>query len=746
MNTKLILNGLKRTKLSAAVTLFFVSMSTLLCALIGIILVNMLGSIDALMVQGKTPHFLVMHKGEIADEEAVLTFQKEQVSESQISKFLNIENSAITLNETVLTESTQDNGVTVQNERFDYLLDLDGNQIHAEDGTIYLPTCYVELYDLEVGQRAKICGRQFVIAGFLRDSQMSSMMASSKRFLVSRHDYEELKPFGSEESIIEYRLKNTDSIAGFSSAYLNSGLPQNGPSITYGLVKLMNALTEGIMVGVLALASVFVLLIGMLCIKFTLLESLDADYEEIGVLKAIGTKTSEIKRIYFQKYGVISVFSVLIGLLAAMCLKGKLLETIYLNFGLVTMPFQELLLGLAGAAIALTLLLLYVNGVLRKIKSMSTVNAVRGDNKNVSNLKLQLTVVLIFVFCTMLMILPHVLATTLGDKSLVACMGIGETDIRIDGRSPEQMTEMSSTMAEQLKREPFVEKLALFTTKAYQAKMMDAAGNGEAVNLYVELGDHEVFPVTYKDGKPPVSEEEIALSSLNAKDLGAAVGSKLLLCVNGEYRPMKVVGIYVDITNGGKSAKACFADDTTPSIWSIFYLKINPAYEKQDVLARLKNAYPSYEISDIVTRMLNTYGETIRTIKKAGTLAVCIALGMGALISVLFLKLMITREQYEIAVRKICGFLSREIAMTYCISYLKVALPGILIGVLFTKLVGENLTSVILGMMGIEGLKFVSDPFAYLVFPVLLAVVVMLTGYLVSAGVKHVKERVILTE
>ena len=50
-----------------------------------------------------------------------------------------------------------------------------------------------------LGETADIGGISFRIAGFLRDSQMNSMLSSSKRSLVNPSDYEKAAGLGKEE-------------------------------------------------------------------------------------------------------------------------------------------------------------------------------------------------------------------------------------------------------------------------------------------------------------------------------------------------------------------------------------------------------------------------------------------------------------------------------------------------------------------------------------------------------------------
>ena len=123
------------------------------------------------------------------------------------------------------------------------------------------------------------------VAGFLEDSQMNSMMASSKRFLVNQADYERMRPLGHEEYLIEFKLREGSDTNAFSTAYEDAGLPGNGPTITYPLIKMMNALSDGMMILVILLVSAVVLFISMLCVRYIILTQLEKDKRKIGLLK-----------------------------------------------------------------------------------------------------------------------------------------------------------------------------------------------------------------------------------------------------------------------------------------------------------------------------------------------------------------------------------------------------------------------------------------------------------------------------
>lgn len=130
---------------------------------------------------------------------------------------------------------------------------------------------------------------------------------------------------------------------------MDAGLPANGPpAITYNQVKMINGITDGIMIAVLVLIGILVIIVAFLCIRFTLLATIEEDYKEIGVMKAIGIRVSQIKKLYLAKYGAITGVACMLGFLASLPLQIPFMQNIRLYMGDSGSWFPELLCGLTG--------------------------------------------------------------------------------------------------------------------------------------------------------------------------------------------------------------------------------------------------------------------------------------------------------------------------------------------------------------------------------------------------------------
>lgn len=715
MKRKIIWNDIKENKLLSFSTCLFMAVSAFLFSLSGLLFTGLLGSVNTLMETAQTPDFLQMHAG-VAEEESLLRFaeENESIEAFQLLRFLNLENGAIVLAGHSLADSTQDNGVSVQSGSFDYLLDLTNHIIEVKEGEVYVPVCYRQEYGLQTGEIMQIGKETLVIAGFLRDSQMNSMMASSKRFLVCEKDYERLKQQGTEEFLIEFLLKEGTDVNAVATEYADAGLPANGPAITKPLIRMMNALSDGLMILVLLLVSVLMLLISMLCIRFTLLTKLEGDYREIGVLKAIGIGRKEIRQIYFGKYALLSAVGAVAGIIAAYVVKHPLSVRVQELYGAREHGLSGFLTAVSCALVVEILQLGAVNRTLKRLERVSVVEAIAGrqpGKKRGGRLFGQYAIVMLVIAAgVFMMVVPQNLQSTISSPRFVTYMGIGDGEIRLDIRQTDDILEKTGQVEEMLAADARVSQYAVLVTSSYRMILPDGSGT----NLNVECGDHTVFPVTYDSGGAPTGESELAVSYLCAEELGLSIGDTVILAVNGEEKGYTICGIYSDITNGGKTAKAVIEPEEGSVMWSIFYVSLKEGVSKAAWISECQNCLLvdkaiSAKVVDIKEYVTATYGQTMRQVKMAAHVAGVAAGGILFVVILLFVRLIVAKERYSISLRKALGFTNGAIRKIYYAKQFAVMFAGILIGTVTGILPGEVLAGVLLRSLGATDFRFIID-------------------------------------
>lgn len=707
MRKRLILNDIRKNRLFTAATVAFMTVSAMLFALTVLLSVSLLSSIQTLMEQAETPDFLQMHAGTVKEEEiSAFAEAHPEVEDRQVMPFLNLENSKISLGEHSLADSTQDNGLSVQGQSFDYLVDLTNELPKVWPGEVFVPICYRAQYELVPGDVMQIGNRKFTIAGFIRDSQMNSMMASSKRFLVNEADYESMQKEGTEEYLIEFRLHEGTDTGVFENAYKETGLPDNGPAVTKPLIRMMNALSDGMMIFVILLVSVVAVIISVICIRFLLLTRMEKERKEMGMLRAIGMAKGQIRGLWFAKYVALSAAGALIGLLLTGLAQKPLTAQMQELYGGVAIGGWTIFGAVLAVLLAEGILLLAIRRILKRMEKLPVLSCLYDvpEQKKGREYRSYFLIAAVAAACAFLMLVPANLYHTLDSPEFVTYMGIGDAGLRMDIRQTDDIAGVTARTAEQLAGDADVEKYVVLKTRSYSMGLPD----GSTSALTVEEGDHNVFPVRYEKGEAPKGKGQIALSALNAKETGLTVGDSLSLNTEKGAERYTVCGIYSDITNGGKTAKACrIADEKAPVMWSVFYVSLKDHVSEKTWINKYQQ--PEIKVTDIADYVKGTYGQTLKEIRLAAVVATGISAGILFVVTALFLRLTIEKNRYAISLKKAIGFCSRDIKRSYRIRGFLPAFFGIVTGIFLGNTCGEKLCGSMLTSFGAEGFSFVTD-------------------------------------
>ena len=747
MERRMIINDIKANKLVSAATCIFMAVTAMLLGLSILLYASLADSIDSLMTEAKTPDFLQMHTGEL-DEDDVNSFsqQREDIEAMQICTFLNLQNSQISIGNESFENNMQDNGLSCQSSLFDYLVDADNKVIYPSEGEVYVPVCYRKEYGIKSGDVMRIGKEELIVAGFLRDSQMNSMMASSKRFLISEPDYERLRQLGSEEYLIEFRLKDGSDINAFATAYKDAGLPDNGPTITYPLIRMMNALSDGMMILVILLVSVVVLLISMLCIRYIILTQLEKDKTGIGMLKAVGISRRDIRKLYMSKYLILSVVGCMTGVIAAIITAkpvGAQMRELYGNAGNTGLIYALMILGALAAE---GVILLSVSRLLHRTDRISAADALYGRGSFGKKKNLWLPAMIITAAAMFMILVPQNMKSTIEAPEFVTYMGIGESHIRIDVRQTGDVRKIAGEVTEDIGHDNRVRDYVLMETGSYRTILQ----NGSSYDLMIENGDHSRFPVRYTEGRYPENDREIALSVLNAEEMGVKLGGEIIVCKQmkdgtAEEISCSVCGIYSDITNGGKTAKACMKDpdDATPVMWSIIYLSLADEDLTREWTNEYQDRYSSFEsgvkVTLIADYLKGTYGQTIRNISKAAAVSAVMACFVLFIVMLLLIRLVVWRERNDSSLKKALGFTSSDIRMEYLKKTVTYILPGIVLGVFAGIVPGQSLAALLLRSMGAYSFRFIIDPLTvFAAAPAMIAVSAVLAAILSLTEVKRI--------
>ncbi|PAD74506.1 ABC transporter permease [Paenibacillus campinasensis] len=774
MKIRILRKDFSRNKIITATLFVFIMLAAMLVSGAAHIVVTLFGSIDSLFTRSHAPHYVQMHAGELnqADIDAFAS-SNELVKDHQTVSMLGINGAYIYLGDNELSEagSIVENSFVMQNHAFDYLLDTDSSIVQMEDGEIGVPIYHMKQYDLELGDSVRIVkddfSKEFTIAAFVRDVQMNPSIVTSKRFLVSDNDWTALRDhMGEIEYLIEFRLHDPDRVHEFEAMYQASGLPQKDTALTYSLYQLLNGITDGIAAAVIMLISLLLIAIAALCLRFTLTATIEEDYREIGVMKAIGISSRDIRSLYMVKYVLLAVLASLSGWLISRLLGHLFTQNIALYMGLAPASVWNHIVPALGALLVGSAVVLYCRFVLRRFGRISAVEALREgvlqtgergrqafrlSRSSLGNVNLFLGIkavfsrfsmygVLCFVFtlCAFLMIVPFNFLNTIQSPDFVSYMGAGRSDIRIDLQQGEEMEQRFNQIDGYLRQDADVTKYASFVTAAYQAE--NAEGTYE--NIKVELGDFSVFPLQYVNGTAPATEDEIALSTMNAEELGKSVGDTLTVLAGEQERTLTVTGVYQDVTNGGKTAKGLLPYAPDQILWYVVNLEVADGVSVPDKIEEYHAAFSAVKITDMDDYVSQTLGGLIDQLSLSVVLAYGLGIAISILITAMFFHMLIAKEGAQIAIMRSLGLTAADLRVQYITRAMLVLLIGVVLGTAAAVTLGQGLAGALIP--GISSMRFIIHPLAsFIVSPLLLVAAV--TGTMLCVSMSMNKQKLTLT-
>lgn len=784
MNLKYAFNDLRRNPGVNLALLVVLVLSSFLMATGAMVMERTVGAVNALFAVAQPPHFLQMHRGDY-DEDALAAFAAEhpEIDTWLIEEMVGYNSAALTWERPStgesgdLSESLIDNLFVTQNTEFDFLLDGTGEIAHPAAGEVFVPVAYQQRFALKNGDELRVqtnTGTEtFTVVGFVRDSQMASSLSSATRFLISDADFEQLRAAGGiPEIIVEYRLTDPTLANDFQNSYeANESMPKNGQAVTGDMIRIINAISDGLVAVALMFASLLLIAIALLNVRFVIRGTLYDQVRQIGAMKAIGLPNRTISSLYLSKYAVMTVSAAVVGGVLAVFATQALTSGIQANYSAAPVTAATVLAPVLALIAVVIIVLGIARGVLRAINRIEVVNALvhgstlderqaakrakrrarrvrrsafegyRGGNINrrlaLIDLRAEagqwVLLPLVFLLAAVLMTLPTNLLTTFQSPKFVTYMGAPEADLRIDLQFSSDIDRVHDELSPALAADDRLNNVHEFANELAE---IEGAEGWEA--LRVEVGDYSGDGIEYLHGQQPAAGE-IALSVLNADEYGAAVGDTLTLRRGGEVVTATVSGIYQDVTSGGRTAKL-HGDPVGAVTGYVYYATVTQGQDANEVASDYDARFADATAVPMHEYVQQTLSYVTDAFTRAAVIALAFAIGVVALITSLFLGLRLSRERRRSGALSALGFSGAELAWQLRFKAgVSIVLGGV-VGVILAASLGELLVGAAISAsgLGIASLKFIPNPLlVYVVYPLLLIITGMVAASLVARQLRR---------
>lgn len=658
-------------------------------------------------------------------------------------------------------------------------LDGEGNDLTLKPGEVTLPLGMMERNGLQIEDTIQIKRSDktfdYRIAVQSRDILFGNEMSGLGRLVFCREDF---------DTMLRDLANETTGVFGFNATEPEKALElmdEQGFQSIVGTVDRslysMLYVFDMVVAALLIVIGICLILISLMILRFSLSFTMEENYREIGVMKAIGMRNFSIQKIYLAKYFTVVAVGAAVGILLSIPVGALMTESVSGNMVLGGST-DSLWINLAcGVAI-----IIFVTGMCvlftRKLKKVSAIEAIRsgangeryqrrrglslckrrymgtisflGLNDILCNTRRYL--VLLFTFCIsfVLITVPLNTLTTIESGEMVSKFNLNpDAAVYIDtieamGDDPYHSTrdleEALRRVGNEMAEKGYDAELSV-GAQFYCQFVFDDEGRTEMLAVNYPIGENGSY-CEYTEGEAPKLENEVAFSQKIMEENHLKIGDTVTVWLGGKEQRLIITGYYSDYMHLGKSCRLNPAIDVSNE-FIIGYWKttvdMDTGLTQRQLADRLQEEFPQYEwltAQEAIDANVGSVKDAMRAMQMPMTVMLCVLI---MLISLLMMKLFIVREKGQLAMLKSIGWRNHDIRMWLVMRMVWVVILSMVFAVPLSMLSNRFILRNIFAIMGAELQIQVESLKAYVLYPAVLLVGIMTATYFATGSVRRIQ-------
>lgn len=640
---------------------------------------------------------------------------------------------------------------------------------HIGGNEMYLPLKVMDTNNLKAGDSIYLCKEdkktEFVIAGSCKDALLGADMMGSVRILVSKEGYGKIKEYSDLKGMVY-------SVSSEKLEKLEEDFNQEDIKKMFSgdrdLIK-MTYVMDMVIAGMLLVVSICLIVISMIILRFTIVFTLNEEFREIGVMKAIGVPETQIRGIYLTKYLMLAIVGAGIGFFAGIPFGKMLLAQVSRNMVMET-EGNIWLLSLACAMVILLIVVLFCYRCTGRLKKFSPIDAIReGSNGErftkkgllklekwhaspvsflalndiLSKFRSFVVLLLIFTIGILLIIVPVNTANTLKSDKLVAWFGMQESDIcmlneeednriiREEGR--EGIKDNFKEMEEALKKQGIPVKVSQEVHFNFRVSMGEKSYNA----FCLQGTGNKADDYKYEEGVAPKYENEIAMTKMTAGHIGAEIGDTVTITMGNDKKEFVITAYFQSMNNMGEGVRFSEKADVDYSYTSgsfarqLTYTDEPNEKEKEARKEKIADLYPDYTVytcGEYLSDMMGGIADTLDAVKQ---FIVIVIMAINMLVTILVSRTFLAKERGEIGMLKAIGFDNRVLIRWQVLRIGIILVLAVILGALLSTPVAQISAGKVFEMMGATHIEFVIKPFeTYVVYPLLVLAATLIGAFI----------------
>ncbi len=643
--------------------------------------------------------------------------------------------------------------------KYSKALDVNGNDLELQNGQVAVSVGVMKQQGLQEGEQLEVRMQGQTYSYTIvpcKDILLGNTNFGLNRLLFTERDYNAMVTGSDNIREVAFFL-NSDDLKETAKSMDDQIFPGIINAFSKNSISILYVF-DMILAGLCAVVSLCLIIISLLILRFSIVFTLEENYQEIGIMKAIGMRNKAIQKIYLFKYLVIVTIGATIGFVGSIPVGNFMTKSIS----------QTMVLGDAASAWGINLLcclfvVIFVTGMsllfTGKMKHVSAVTAMRCGEKGeryekrrglyLYKRKRMGTIpflalndvlcnktryfILVITFCVsfILISIPVNTTTTMESAEMVKKFCVDtKSAIYIDstmigGRDQSALQQEMDAVKADLKKIGYDAKIS--SSGYYYLKWKHNEDSVKLVSAY-PMGDDSSYLVC-DEGETPVLSNEVAFSKKIMEEYDLSIGDVVTTTICGEEKEFIITGYYTDYFQQGKGARFSPNAELSKEVmiyhW-VFMINMETDMEQDLLKETLMEQLPQYAwmtTDELISGQVGSIKDTMAGMQLPMTLFLC---ALIMLVSIFMMKLFIVREKGQMAMLKSIGFTNRSVRLWLIMRMIWVVVISMVIAVPLSILSNRYILAPIFGIMGAEVQIQVEPLKAYIIYPGVLLIGIMI--------------------
>ena len=782
MYLRILKKDLKRKKTMNLILLLFVILATMFAASSVNNIITVMGGLDYYFEKAGLPdHFISSDPGNDGSETEEFLLNNSNVKEFRREDILFIIDTGLTQNGKKLAEVGNNIIVLdIDNAKLNYF-DKDNDIItDVPEGQAYFTGSIISKLELETGDefQAKLGDTELTLhyAGIGKDAFLGSEMMNNPRMIINHADYER---FMADKTAAENNIASIFYINGYNKETLESDLSDAPNTVFNKSIDLIKTsyMMNSIVAALLLIVSVCLILVSFVVLRFTISFTINEEFREIGVMKALGLKNSSVRGLYLVKYLGIAVIGAFIGLILSIPFGNALLESVSDN--MVLGNDNMMLINVLCSVSVVLIIMLFCHRCTHRIKKLSPIDAVRSGqtgerfkkkgflrigksrlgatgflafNDIFSSPKQFGIMTVIFSVCLLLITSLANTANTLSSEKLLPLFCTTKSDAYItDSNMISRVLTGEETYREV--HADIEKKLADngMPAKVHSETMLfpTLEANGKKISpIFNYCRDTKASDYIYSEGYAPKYANEIALTIQVADKLGVGVGDRIKLTLGDKTDNYIVSALFQSMMQMGESGRFSEALDISDELIKQvmgFQVDFDDSPDKavtEKRIEEMKDIFDTKYVEDTDDFVMECIGAGIKdTINGVKLMVILVTAIIVIMISVLMERSFISKEKSEIALMKAMGFRTGSVIAQHTLRFAIVAVTASVIAIALGTPITKLCIDPVFGITGaINGVDYNIKPVEVcVIYPVIVVAATVLGAFFTALCMKTIK-------